>query len=177
MELFETRVPALVIEKAFMVDSGGPGRQRGGLGQVISARKLEDDGKPCQVGLYPTGVLRPVPGLFGGRHGGRAGGYVGRIDGAVQDVGTGALSVLGTTAEYAELRVAGGSGFGEPLERPFDAVQRDLDAGYVTPQGARRDYGCVTGADGVIDRAASERLRANRKGRAGAPHTSPVGAD
>ena len=177
VELFETRVPALVIEKAFMVDSGGPGRQRGGLGQVISARKLEDDGKPCQVGLYPTGVLRPVPGLFGGRPGGRSGGYVGGIDGTVRDVGTGALSVLGTTAEYAELRVAGGSGFGEPLERPFDAVQRDLDAGYVTPQGARRDYGCVTGADGVIDRAASERLRANRKGRAGAPHTSPVGAD
>ena len=45
VELFETRVPALVIEKAFMADSGGAGRRRGGLGQVISARKLENDGE------------------------------------------------------------------------------------------------------------------------------------
>ena len=185
VELFETRVPALVLEKAFTADSGGPGRQRGGLGQVISARKLENDGKPCQVGLYPMGVLRQVPGLFGGRSGGRSGGTVGRLDGAVEDVGVGALSVLETTAEYAELRVAGGSGFGDPLERPFEAVQRDLDAGCVTVEGARRDYGCVVGSDGAVDRAASERLRAERAGRPAAPpaptptptETRPVEAD
>ena len=177
VELFETRVPALVIEKALMADSAGPGRQRGGLGQVISARKLENDGKPCQVGLYPTGVLKPVAGLFGGRSGGRAGGIVGRFDGATRDVGVGALSVLETTVEYAELRVAGGSGFGDPMERPIEAVQRDLDAGYVTPHGAREDYGCVTGPDGAIERAASERLRASRRGRAAEPRTSPAEAD
>ena len=177
VELFETRVPALVIEKALMADSAGPGRQRGGLGQVISARKLENDGKPCQVGLYPTGVLKPVAGLFGGRSGGRAGGIVGRFDGATRDVGVGALSVLETTVEYAELRVAGGSGFGDPMERPIEAVQRDLDAGYVTAEGAERDYGCVVGADGIIERAATERLRASRKGRAAEPRTSPAEAD
>ena len=191
VELFETRVPALVLEKAFVTDSGGPGRQRGGLGQVISARKLDDDGKPCQVGLYPMGVLRPVPGLFGGRPGGRASGRVSRPGGEMHDVGVGALSVLETPAEYAELRVAGGSGFGDPLQRPFEAVQRDLDAGYVTAEGARRDYGCVVGDDGFIDRAASERLRAGRAARPPsqapareaaddpqpAPESSPVGAD
>ena len=176
VELFETRVPALVIEKGFLADSGGPGRTRGGLGQVISARKLENDEKPCQVGLYPMGVLRPVAGLFGGRPGGRSGGIVGRFDGAARDVGVGALSVLETAEEYAELRVAGGSGFGDPLERPFEAVQRDLDAGFVTAEGAERDYGCVVGADGVIDRAASERLRAERTGRDVAPAPAPTPA-
>ena len=173
VELFETRVPALVLQKAFVTDSGGPGRQRGGLGQVISARKLDDDGKPCQVGLYPMGVLRPVPGLFGGKPGGGAGGWIGRPDGEMHDVGVGALSVLESTAEFAELRVAGGSGFGDPLERPFEAVQRDLDAGCVTAEGARRDYGCVVGAGGVIDRAASERLRAGRTARSPSPSRAP----
>ena len=179
VELFESRVPAIVIEKAFLADSGGPGRQRGGLGQVISARKLDNDGKPCQVGLYPMGVLKPVQGLFGGRPGGRSGGTVGRFDGAARDVGVGALSVLETPEEYAELRVAGGSGFGEPLERAFEAVQRDLDAGYITAEGAERDYGCVVGADGVVDRAASERRRAERTGRGSGivPDPRPVEAD
>ena len=179
VELFESRVPAIVIEKAFLADSGGPGRQRGGLGQVISARKLDNDGKPCQVGLYPMGVLKPVQGLFGGRPGGRSGGTVGRFDGAARDVGVGALSVLETPEEYAELRVAGGSGFGDPLERALEDVQRDLDAGYITAEGAERDYGCVVGADGVVDRAASERRRAGRAGRASevAPDPRPVEAD
>ena len=179
VELFESRVPAIVIEKAFLADSGGPGRQRGGLGQVISARKLDSDGKPCQVGLYPMGVLKPVQGLFGGRPGGRSGGTVGRFDGAARDVGVGALSVLETPEEYAELRVAGGSGFGDPLERAYEAVQRDLDAGYITAEGAERDYGCVVGADGVVDRAASESRRAGRADRASevAPDPRPVEAD
>ena len=176
VELFETRVPALVIEKAFLPDSGGPGRQRGGLGQVISARKLEDDGKPCQLGLYPMGVLKPVSGLFGGRAGGRSGGTVGRLGGATRDVGVGALSVLETSEEYAELRVAGGSGFGDPLERAVEAVQRDLDAGRITAEGAERDYGCVVGADGAVDRAASERLRAERAGRTAEPQSPPPSA-
>ena len=174
VELFETRVPALVIEKAFVADSGGPGRRRGGLGQVISARKLDDDGRPCQVGLYPMGVLKEVAGLFGGRPGGRSGGTLGRFDGAATDVGVGALSVLETPEEYAELRVAGGSGFGDPLARPLEAVERDLAAGYVTRVGAERDYGCVVAADGKIDRAASERLRARRAGCTADPPPKPL---
>ena len=160
VELFESRVPVLVLEKALMADSGGPGRRRGGLGQVVTTRKLADDGRPCQVGIYPLGVSKPIPGLFGGRSGALAGGSVTRDGGAPEGVGVGRLSVLHTPAERAELRVAGGAGFGDPLARPIEAVQRDVDAGYVTPAGARRDYGCVVGADGRIDRAASERVRA-----------------
>ena len=46
VEAFEARVPVLVEEKAFLPDSGGPGRSRGGLGQRVRFRKLHDDGLP-----------------------------------------------------------------------------------------------------------------------------------
>ena len=168
VELFETRVPALVLEKAFTVDSGGPGRQRGGLGQVISARKLENGrkavpGRALSHGRAEAGVGPLRRAARGTRRRPRR--TARRGDGGRW--GWRAVRSLETTAEYAELRVAGGSGFGDPLERPFEAVQRDLDAGYVTAEGARRDYGCVVGRDGRIDRTASERppCRAHRRHR------------
>jgi 5-oxoprolinase (ATP-hydrolysing) len=161
IELFETRVPILVLEKAYLADTAGPGRQRGGLGQVVRARKLFDDGRPAQVGLYPNGVLVQTPGLFGGRPGILPGAAVRNTCSVEEDgVGIGALVTLTSAQEIAELRLAGGSGFGDPLQRPFEAVQRDLDGGYITPQAARADYGCVIGANGLVDPIASRRLRA-----------------
>ena len=159
VELFETRVPVLVIEKSLVPDSGGPGRSRGGLSQLVITRKLEDDGLHCQVGLYPNGVKVPMDGLFGGGAGLRARAWVTDADGVEHDVGVGGLRQLRTPAQQAAIRLAGGSGFGDPLARAYDAVQRDLDAGFVSPDGARRDYGCVVNAAGRIDIAASDRLR------------------
>ena len=75
-------------------------------------------------------------------------------------VGIGALVTLTLADEIAELRLAGGSGFGDPLQRPLEAVQRDLDGGYVTPQAARADYGCILGANGLIDPRSTRKLRA-----------------
>jgi 5-oxoprolinase (ATP-hydrolysing)/N-methylhydantoinase A len=160
VELFETRAPVLVLEKAYLADSGGPGRQRGGLGQAIRARLLFDDGRPTQVGLYPNGVAVPTSGLFGGKPGALSRAAV-RTDGAeeVSDLGIGALAILASPNDVAELDMAGGAGYGDPLVRPLEAVQSDLDDGYVTPEGARRDYGCVVGDDGRIDASASEALR------------------
>ena len=160
VELFETRAPVLVLEKAYLADSGGPGRQRGGLGQAIRARLLFDDGRPTQVGLYPNGVAVPTSGLFGGKPGALSRAAV-RTDGAeeVSDLGIGALAILASPNDVAELDMAGGAGYGDPLVRPLEAVQSDLDDGYVTPEGARRDYGCVVGDDGRIDAGASEALR------------------
>ncbi|MBV9373896.1 MAG: hydantoinase B/oxoprolinase family protein, partial [Alphaproteobacteria bacterium] len=163
VELFETRAPILVLEKSYIADTAGPGRQRGGLGQVIRARKLCDDGRPAQVGLYPSGVLVQTEGLFGGRAGILSGGAVRNTNGEeVSDVGIGALVTLTSPDEVAELRLAGGSGFGDPLQRDPDAVQRDLDGGYVTSDGARRDYGCAVSADGRIDARATRDLRRRR---------------
>jgi N-methylhydantoinase B len=39
------------------------------------------------------------------------------------------------------LQTAGGGGFGDPQERDRAGVARDMAEGYVTPNGARNDYG------------------------------------
>jgi 5-oxoprolinase (ATP-hydrolysing)/N-methylhydantoinase A len=133
------------------------------LGQVVRTRKLFDDGQPAQVGLYPNGVLVQTPGLFGGRSAVLPGAVVRDANGGgLSDLGIGALITLTSPDEIAELRLAGGSGFGDPLHRALDAVQRDLDGDYVTPEAARRDYGAAVGADGRIDIAASRELRRRR---------------
>src|SRR6202008_838495 len=69
IELLEQRGPVLVAEKAYVPDSGGPGRHRGGLGQRVSVRKLHADGLPTLSSVYPEGVGIEVPGLFGGKPG------------------------------------------------------------------------------------------------------------
>jgi N-methylhydantoinase B len=69
---------------------------------------------------------------------------------------------------------AGGGGLGDPLERDPAQVLEDVIDGYVTVQGAERDYGVVANAldaeidDWHIDAAATETLRAEmRRARAG----------
>jgi len=144
IELFETRVPVLVLEKSYVTDSGGPGRHRGGLGQRVRIRKLEDDGQATIVSLYPEGVAIETPGLFGGAPGGRASGSVRGVDGTLlRDCGTGELITLSDTIHQVELVLAGGSGFGDPTERPVDEVEEDVADGYVSTTCAKRDYGAV----------------------------------
>jgi 5-oxoprolinase (ATP-hydrolysing) len=42
-------------------------------------------------------------------------------------------------------------------------VQADLDDDYITPEGAKHDYGVILGANGRIDSVATARRRAEGK--------------
>ena len=68
IELMESRVPVLVLEKKSSCPTpAAPGRMRGGLGQVVRIRKREDDGQAMLVSVYPEGVDNSIAGLFGGQ--------------------------------------------------------------------------------------------------------------
>jgi 5-oxoprolinase (ATP-hydrolysing)/N-methylhydantoinase A len=153
VELFETRTPVLVLEKRYVPDSGGAGRHRGGLGQLVRVRKLTDDGRPAYAGLFPDGVRSRTAGLFGGRPGGAVRGVLLDASGAVvTDYGVGQLVTLQRPDQVLELRLAGGAGYGDPGERPLELIQHDLDHGYVTPRGVAEDYGGVVASDGRVTR-------------------------
>ena len=160
IELFEQRVPVLVVEKTYVADSAGPGRSRGGLGQRVTLRKRDADGQPTLASVYPEGVAIEASGLFGGGAGRSARGLVRDASGAVaRDCGTGELVTLKSGREVVEVSLSGGSGFGDPRTRPLAAVSRDLAEGFITSEGAERDYGAVVDRDGKVDAAASERRR------------------
>jgi 5-oxoprolinase (ATP-hydrolysing)/N-methylhydantoinase A len=159
IELFESRTPALVLEKAYRSDSGGAGRQRGGLGQIVRFRKLTTDGRTTLAGVWPEGVGVAYEGLFAGRPGGNVTARVVSNNG-VDDLGTGRLVVLNRDDEVVEIRLGGGAGFGDALTRTYDRIDHDLAHGYVTREGAERDYGCVV-VDDKVDRSASDARRAS----------------
>ena len=165
VELVESRMPVLVIEKGLVADTGGPGRQRGGLGQRMRARRLTTGTDPISVALFPEGVGLHPQGFFGGLPGAPGAGFVKGPDDAVpRDVGNGEMVTLFDPNTEIAGHIAGGSGFGDAWQRPIEAVQADLDDDYITPQGAERDYGVVLGADGRIDPVATARRRAEKTG-------------
>jgi N-methylhydantoinase B len=162
-EIFENDTPLVVERRELLTDSGGPGRLKGGLGRRIVFRIPDDEYAPIppvNLGIQ-SGRFRYAPeGLFGGRHGERARFLVNDKDGNPYG-----LTQLGP-GDVITMDAAGGGGYGDPLERDPDLVARDVREEYVSPESAREDYGVVIDpATGEVDRAATQELRAARKGR------------
>jgi N-methylhydantoinase B len=168
VEFAEARWPFVVERLGLAVDSGGPGRHRGGLGYEKHIRMLRD-------AHFMSIADRSRLACWGVR-----GGRAGRPFEVVIDPGGPDQRVVDALAdaepvragEVIRIRTTGGGGWGDPLDRPYDEVARDVRWGKVSPQGARDDYGVVVGGpreDPVVDEAASEALRASlRAARAGA---------
>lgn len=141
IEVFEARVPVLVEEKAFLRDSGGPGRGRGGLGQRVRFRKLHDDGLPALAALFPEGAKAVLSGLAGGQPGAFAFAGIRTPDGTLlHDCGVGELVTLTSPGEVAEIVFAGGAGYGDPRQRDPAAIAADLRDDRISPAAAETIY-------------------------------------
>ena len=155
VEFAEARWPFVVERLGLAVDSGGPGRHRGGLGYEKHIRMLRD-------AHFMSIADRSLLACWGVR-----GGRAGRPFGVVIDPGGPNERVVDALAdaepvragEVIRIRTTGGGGWGDPLERPYDEVARDVRWGKVSARGARDDYGVVVGGprdDPVVDEDASE---------------------
>ena len=140
VEIFESDTPLLVEARELLPDSGGPGRTRGGLGRRFVVRVPEgEDGPdgPVSIAVQAGRFRYPPEGLFGGGAGSRARFLINGKPGDPSGL------TRCNPGDIIEFHSAGGGGFGDPLERDPEAVLKDVQMGYVTLEGARRDYGVI----------------------------------
>jgi len=158
-EFTESRFPFVIERLGLAVDSGGAGRHRGGLGYEKHIRMLRD-------ASFMSIADRSILACWGVK-----GGKAGRPFEVTVDVGGPTERVVDALAndepvlagQTIRIRTTGGGGWGDPLERPYAEVERDLRWGKVSFAGARADYGVVASGDKdapVVDAAASDALRA-----------------
>ncbi len=173
VEMFEQRTPLLVERKELIPDTGGAGQQRGGLSQRVVLRKLYADGLPVLVNVLPHGMGAPMTGLLGGLAGGEARFRV--VGGEVSDGrNSHTLVELHDPKHAIVVEASGGSGFGDPVQRPVEVIAQDLVEGYVTPEGLK-PYGVRVSASGEVRRARPARrarLRKTRRARRSREKTS-----
>jgi N-methylhydantoinase B len=156
-EQIEAKYPVLVERYELRVDSGGPGRQRGGLGADFVVEAL------APLSLSTTierAHCRPW-GLHGGRE--AAGNALSlRLDGAWNHEMPNAklLTQRLRTGDAFMLRSGGGGGFGDAMTREIAIVAKDVTEGYVSAQAAAWEYGVVVDLQaGKADPARTAELR------------------
>ncbi|MGN6129884.1 MAG: hydantoinase B/oxoprolinase family protein, partial [Nocardioidaceae bacterium] len=138
-EFTESRFPFLVESLGLAMDSGGPGKFRGGLGYEKHIRMLKD-------GHFMSIADRSILACWGVR-GGRAGKpFQVVIDpGGPNEREVDALAddELVRAGEVIRIRTTGGGGWGDPLERDPALVVRDVVWRKVSPAAALEEYGVV----------------------------------
>jgi N-methylhydantoinase B len=163
-EAMETTFPMRVERTELIVDSGGPGRRRGGLGLRRDYRVLCETAA-LESNLEPS--IYPTFGFFGGGSGGTVyqvavvRGSQRLIPGPVDGKCAGFPLKRGDLVETLSTT---GAGYGDPLEREPELVLQDVVNGYVSIEEARDAYGVVIG-DGAVNAETTAVVRETLAGK------------
>jgi N-methylhydantoinase B len=173
VEHHELSLPLLYLYRRIVTDSGGAGKFRGGLSHEYAFMPHHTRDGSLGLICYGKGVDAPMSlGLFGGYPGCHTG-YVTVRNCAAEFVDDAELSLDHVEQEHSEwgaralghddsqhIRLTGGGGYGDPLDRDPQAVADDVRERAVSPQVAREVYGVVSDASsGATAAADTEELR------------------
>jgi N-methylhydantoinase B len=139
IEVLESKTTMLVERLEFRTDSGGAGKWRGGAGLQRLIRFL-GDGEFLSV----VKKTRTTPwGLSGGQDG-ETNGFV-LYPGTEREERVSTNRAAVKAGDRVLVLSGGGGGHGDPTERDPDRVRADIREGYVSPEGAQKDYGVEIG--------------------------------
>lgn len=156
-EILEAAYPVMFTQWALRPDSGGPGRNRGGLGAIYEIELLEES---ADVFLFGERGKFAPPGVLGGGAAAMTRFSYQQDDGFhAPPMASKMVGIHIRKGQRLRLESPGGGGYGPARERAPEAVAEDVRLGYVTPEAAARDYGVVVGPDGALDQAATRRRR------------------
>jgi len=161
-EFLEAYFPLRVERYETVSDSGGAGFYRGGNGIEIVYCFLE----PGTVSIHDDRWFTYPWGVNGGKPGGRSRKYLVRADGSKEVLPSKCDRVEVNKGDHLHYITWGGGGWGDPLTRDPELVARDVRRGLVSRKGAR-SYGVLLKDDGIVDDAATKRLRATAKAKRG----------
>ena len=142
VEVNEAITPVIFWKKEFRTDSGGAGKTRGGLGQIMEI--AGSGGIPFDVLAMFDRVDNPAKGRAGG-HDGEAGRISLTSGGKLRPKGQQSIP----PHDRLLLHLPGGGGVGDPGERDPAQVAEDVRNGLVSKEAAERDYGVVVGKGGA----------------------------
>ena len=151
IEAVELEYPLRVENYNLVTDSGGPGRNRGGLGHYRHTRYLHGEG--YYTNRSETSKF-PPRGVLGGRPGAPSKQRLIRADGTVEDLPSKITNVSIHAGDLIWMSEPGGGGYGDPLDREPERVLEDLLDEKISPEVCRNVYGVVV-VDGVLDLAAT----------------------
>jgi N-methylhydantoinase B len=136
VEIVESIAPVVIWRKEYRTDSGGAGRLRGGLGQVMEIASAEN--APFAVFAMFERIDHPARGREGGHDG-----APGRVSLASGQALRGKGQQTIPPGQRLRLELPGGGGFGDPRERDPQKVRADVRNGLVSAKAAREVYGVV----------------------------------
>jgi N-methylhydantoinase B len=134
VEALEIEYPLTLMRYELVEGSGGPGRQRGGMG----LRRVYRAEAECRLRLDGSRFLSAPWGLEGGQPG--ASGEFRFAPGiAPFALGNGLLRA----GDWVEIITPGGGGYGPPPQRDRDSVRRDVAEGSIAAEHATKIYGAI----------------------------------
>jgi N-methylhydantoinase B len=157
VEVMEAEHPVRIEEYAFVQDSCGAGKWRGGVGIRRSYRILA---KEALLQLRTDRVAFQPYGLDGGEHGGASRNFI--------EVGNERRPLPGkiTTTVVKDTLIiheqAGGGGYGNPLLRNPEHVREDVIDGKISVAFASKNYAVIFSENQTVDLPATEQLRRER---------------
>lgn len=155
IEMIEVELPIRVEEYAIVPDTGGPGKHRGGLAQTRQIRLLADD---AVLQLRSDKRRFPPFGLQGGKQGTPSANILN--PGKGEEHLPPLASVRMKRGDVLKHVMAGGGGWGEPLERDPELVRLDVWNEKLSVEYAEREYGVVVDPIRfVVDVDATTRVR------------------
>lgn len=138
VEALENEYPLRVDEYAYVQDSGGAGRQRGGMGLARQIRSLVDG--IVFTARADSHTVGEASGALGAGPGRRARLELHETDGTVRALPSKPAALTLLAGQSVRMETSGGGGLGAPAQRSTADVAGDLADQVMTPEWAQAHY-------------------------------------